>query len=173
MPKYHRSVLCLCAHVLSCVCLFAALWAVDRQAPLSMEFFQLEYCSGLPFPTPGDLPDPGIESVSSLFCTSCTGRWILYHWGSLYVINKYIRIPRCNGEPTRSIPEADCRAQLFHRHQGGLRRGWRCSVSWPPWLPSDDLLLCRKLLCRKSPPNNGLKTVTGTWLTNLGLTENS
>ena len=34
------------------------------QAPLSMEFFRLEYWSGLPFPSPGDLPNPGIESGS-------------------------------------------------------------------------------------------------------------
>ena len=34
------------------------------QAPLSMEFFRQEYWSGLPFPPPGDLPDPGIEPKS-------------------------------------------------------------------------------------------------------------
>ena len=41
-----------------------ALWTVARQAPLSMEFFNQEYWSGLPFPTPGDLPDPGIKPGS-------------------------------------------------------------------------------------------------------------
>ena len=35
-----------------------------HHAPLSMGFSRQEYWSGLPFPTPGDLPDPGIESVS-------------------------------------------------------------------------------------------------------------
>ena len=35
-----------------------------RQAPLSMEFSRQEYWSGLPFPTPADLPDPGIEPIS-------------------------------------------------------------------------------------------------------------
>ena len=35
-----------------------------RQAPLSMEFSRQEYWSGLPFPSPGDLPDPGIEPRS-------------------------------------------------------------------------------------------------------------
>ena len=40
------------------------LWAIARQAPLSMGFFKEEYWSGLPFPSPGDLPDPGIEPVS-------------------------------------------------------------------------------------------------------------
>ena len=38
-----------------------------------MEFFRQEYWSGLPFPAPGDLPDPGIKSAVSF------GRWILYH----------------------------------------------------------------------------------------------
>ena len=37
---------------------------VAHQAPLSMEFSRQEYWSGLPFPTPGDLPDPGIEPGS-------------------------------------------------------------------------------------------------------------
>ena len=39
-------------------------WAVAYQAPLSMEFSRQEYWSGLPFPSPGDLPDPGIEPRS-------------------------------------------------------------------------------------------------------------
>ena len=38
-------------------------WTVDHQAPLSMEFSRQEYCSGLPFPSPGNLPDPGIEPL--------------------------------------------------------------------------------------------------------------
>ena len=42
--------------------LFSTLWTVAHQAPLSMEFSRKEYWSGLPFPTPGDLSDPGIES---------------------------------------------------------------------------------------------------------------
>ena len=37
---------------------------VAHQAPLSMEFSREEYWSGLPFPSPGDLPDSGIELVS-------------------------------------------------------------------------------------------------------------
>ena len=44
--------------------LFVTPWAVARQAPLSMGFSRQEYWSGLPFPAPGDLPDPGIESAS-------------------------------------------------------------------------------------------------------------
>ena len=50
----------------SCVWLFATLWIVARQAPLSMGFSRQDYCSGLPFPSPGDLPNPGIEPTSLL-----------------------------------------------------------------------------------------------------------
>ena len=39
-------------------------WTVAHQAPLPMEFYRQEYRSGLPFFSPGDLPDPGIELVS-------------------------------------------------------------------------------------------------------------
>ena len=46
---------------LSCVQLFVIPWAVAPQAPPSMGFSRQEYWSGLPFPSPGDLPDQGIE----------------------------------------------------------------------------------------------------------------
>ena len=49
---------------LSPVRLFATPWTVDRQAPLSMGFSRQEYWSGLPFPSPGDLPNPGIKPWS-------------------------------------------------------------------------------------------------------------
>ena len=39
-------------------------WMVARQTPLSMEFSRQEYWSGLPFPSPGDLPNPGIKPGS-------------------------------------------------------------------------------------------------------------
>ena len=44
--------------------LFATLWTITCQAPLSSGFSRQEYQSGLSFPTPGDLPNPGIESKS-------------------------------------------------------------------------------------------------------------
>ena len=49
---------------LSRVQLFATLWTVAYQAPQSMAFSRQEYWSGLPFPSPGDLPNPGIEPRS-------------------------------------------------------------------------------------------------------------
>ena len=44
--------------------LFATPWTIAYQAPLSMGFSRQECWSGLPFPSPGDLPDPGIEPGS-------------------------------------------------------------------------------------------------------------
>ena len=44
--------------------LFVTRWTIAHEAPLSMEFSRQEYWSGLPFPSPGDLPDPGIKHRS-------------------------------------------------------------------------------------------------------------
>ena len=52
--------MCVCAQS----CLTAISWTVTCQVPLSMELSKQEHWSGLPFPPPGDLPNPGIESVS-------------------------------------------------------------------------------------------------------------
>ena len=49
---------------LSLVRLFAILWSIVHQAPLSVGFSRQEYWSGLPFPSPGVLPNPGIEPRS-------------------------------------------------------------------------------------------------------------
>ena len=54
-------------------------WTVARQTPQPMGLCRQEYWSGLPFPSPGDLRNPGIEPASPA-CISCTGRWVLYHW---------------------------------------------------------------------------------------------
>ena len=56
-----RRIMC---QSLSHVQLFATPWTVAHQAPLSMEFSSQEYWSGFPFPSPGLLPDPGIEPGS-------------------------------------------------------------------------------------------------------------
>ena len=49
---------------LSCVRLFATPWTVAYQAPPTMGFSRQEYWNGLPFPSPGDLPNPGIKPRS-------------------------------------------------------------------------------------------------------------
>ena len=55
------------------VLLFAILWTVACQAPLSMGFSRQEYWNGLPCLPPGDLPDPGIESASLTFPALASG----------------------------------------------------------------------------------------------------
>ena len=61
----------------SCVWLFVTRWTVAQQAPLSMGFSRQEYWSGLPFPSPGDLPDRGIKprppALASGFFTADKG----------------------------------------------------------------------------------------------------
>ena len=72
----HKSLCCICESVsVSCVCVCVCvscsvvsdsvtLLTVACQSSLSVEFSRQEYWSGLPFPSPGDLPDPGIEPRS-------------------------------------------------------------------------------------------------------------
>ena len=52
------------AQFLNCVHPFVTPWTVAPQTPLSMEFSRQDYWNGLPFPPPGDLPDPGIKLLS-------------------------------------------------------------------------------------------------------------
>ena len=64
---------------LSHIWLFAIPWTVAYQAPLSMEFSRQDYWSGLSLPTPGDLPDSGIECTSLL--SPALGSLALHHLG--------------------------------------------------------------------------------------------
>ena len=59
---------------LSRVQLFATPWTVTHQAPPSMGFFRQEYWSGLPFPSPGDLSDPGIKPRSPALQADALGK---------------------------------------------------------------------------------------------------
>ena len=59
----------------SCVWLFATPWTVAYQAPPSMGFSRQQYWSGLPFPSPGDLPNPGIEPRVSCIAGRCFTLW--------------------------------------------------------------------------------------------------
>ena len=62
LPKAIYRVNAIAVQLLRCVQLFATPWTVACQAPLSMGFSRHEYWSGLPFLSPGDLPDSGIKS---------------------------------------------------------------------------------------------------------------
>ena len=65
----------LVCHKSSCILLFAILWTVAHQTPLTMGLSQQEYWSGLPFPPPGDLPDPGIEPASPALAGGFFTHW--------------------------------------------------------------------------------------------------
>ena len=67
---------------LSHVQLFATLWTVAHQAPLSMGFSRPEYWSGLPCPPPGDLPNPGTEPMAPVSSASQVDSLPISHWGS-------------------------------------------------------------------------------------------
>ena len=60
----------MCVQLLSLVPVFVIPWTVARQAPLSMGFPRQEYWSGMPLPSPGDVPDPGIKPT----CPTLAGR---------------------------------------------------------------------------------------------------
>ena len=68
---YHLQA--VCAQSLSRAWLFATPWTVAHQAPLSMEFSRQEYWSRLPFASPGEPPDPGIEPLSPVAPTLADG----------------------------------------------------------------------------------------------------
>ena len=66
---FTKNSVCVCVCV--CVCVSCSVmsdsatpWIIAPQDPLSKEFSRQEYWRGLPFPSPGDLPDPGIKSGS-------------------------------------------------------------------------------------------------------------
>ena len=89
--KWHLTTCCLQAIYLKCkdtvhacmlscfghVWFFATLWTVACQTALSMGFSRQEYWIGLLFPSPGDLPDSGIEPMC--LYVSWIGRQVLYH----------------------------------------------------------------------------------------------
>ena len=56
--------MCVCAQLLSCVRLFTTPWTVAHQARLSMGFSRQAHWTWLPFPSPGDFPNPGIKPRS-------------------------------------------------------------------------------------------------------------
>ena len=100
---------CMCAQSLSCVWLLEAPWTVAHQAPLSMEFSRQKYWSGLPFPSPGDLPDPGIKptslaspSLAGRFFTSWATRkpFVLFVHGEVIFFTLYVHMTNCTNSPT-------------------------------------------------------------------------
>ena len=100
-PQKYRTA-CVWNHLVHSQ-LFATLWTIAHQAPLSMGFFRQEYLSRLPCPPPGNFPDPGIEPAclrspaptGRFFTTSTTWEvWILLYWVSYWQV--YCLPPRRN-----------------------------------------------------------------------------
>ena len=110
--------LCLHAQPLSCIRLFATLQTIDSQTPLSTGFPRQEYWSGLPFPPPGDLPDPGIVPASPAFQEDAL--W-LSHWGRPQILK------------TEHLEENDCMSKLLAKASGFTNK-W--DISWAASLQS-------------------------------------
>ena len=91
---YLQHLLSHFSHVQLCA---ATLWTVAHQVPLSMGFSRQEYWSGLPCPSPGDLPNPGIQPMSFMspalagrfFTTNPHGKPLIY----TYICLIYLHIP--------------------------------------------------------------------------------
>ena len=93
--KDSRFMVCCCGCLVPhCVQLFATPWTVACQAPLSMGFPRQDYWSGLPFPSPGDLPDPGIKPTSSALAGGFFIYWVSREalHGLLKSIIMYLRL---------------------------------------------------------------------------------
>ena len=93
---------------------FVTPWTVARRAPLSMEFSRQEYWNGLPFPAPGDRPNPGIKSTSPSLLLA---NRFFYGWAAgealqtLYASNYPITSPFSNFTCHPTGPEShDCTA---------------------------------------------------------------
>ena len=81
---------------------FATPWTVALQTPLSLGFSRQEYCSGLPFPPPGDLPNSETESTSPVALAFQAGSLPLSHQGSTsphIVVHMFLVLRRTENSP--------------------------------------------------------------------------
>ena len=104
---------CVRAQLLSYVWLFVTPWTVDCQAPLSKDFSRQLYWSGLPFPPPGGLPNPGIEPRGS----SEPRDWT--HWQVDCLPLRHLGSPVSRTLFSAKEPPCQCRR---HRFDPGLGR---------------------------------------------------
>ena len=89
------------------------LWTVAHQAPLSLVFLRQEYWSGLPFPSPGDLPNSGIKSES--FASSALQE-ILYHWAIREAPFTYTHTHTHTHTHTQLYTDFNLRCTFIHPH---------------------------------------------------------
>ena len=79
-----RIHVCVCVHSLSCIWFFATPWTVAHWVLLFMEFFRPSF---MPFPAPGDLPDPGTEPTSPAPPARQAGSLPPCHLGSIHSVS--------------------------------------------------------------------------------------
>ena len=97
-------------------CLFATLWTETLQAPLSMGFLRQEYWSGLPFPPPEDLPDPGIRP-RSLVSPALASRFFTTVSPRIFSFKNYLRNSP-GGRVAKITSSSQCRGPEFDSCQG-------------------------------------------------------
>ena len=129
---------------LSRVRLFVIIWTVARQAPLSMGFSRQEYWSGLPVPSPGDLPDPGIEPESpalagGFFTISATWEAQLDQVKGLY----YILFGNTEANWRRN--EKNSKTLLLRKRMRRIR-GRKTCFSYKPFSPVYFSTICMQFL---------------------------
>ena len=118
---------------------FATPWAVAYQAPLSIGFSRQAYWSGLPFPPPGDLPDPGIEPLSPSVPALQADSLPLHHLGSpgwllLWIPNEKLFPSSSSHMPKISpggLPLTPTLLHVLHVSSGGRLLCSECSINVP------------------------------------------
>ena len=93
------------------VWLFATPWTVARQSPLPMGFSQQEYWSGLSFPSPGDLSDPGVEPMS-LAAPALVGRFFTT-WDSTFLSGLCLNVTSSEKPGDSDGKESACNARYL------------------------------------------------------------
>ena len=124
----HQNYVSLCVHVsavLSHVRLFVTPWTVACQAPLSMGFSRKEYWSGLPSPSPGDLPEPWVKStspalVSRFFTTAPQGSPLRFLRGREF--------SEASTTQWWELSEAAVQRKLLAGRRGHRVPEWQCSL---------------------------------------------
>ena len=105
--------------------LFATLWTVAPQAPLSMGFSRKEYWNGLPCPSPGDLPNPGMD-LESLMSPALAGRFFASRatWEACWrSIGKFSGLPWREGCSRRKQSALHCSTGIQTAISRGLSLG--------------------------------------------------
>ena len=134
-----QSMLCY-AKSLSCVLLFETPWTVAHQAPLSMGISIHEYWIGLPRPSPGNLPDPGIEPVSL--------RWLINTWKDA---QHCLLLEKCKSNCNEISPHTSQNGHHQKSKNNKYWRGcrekgtllycwWECKLIQPLWETDGDYL---------------------------------